>query len=329
MPPAERDRDRQTMRVELDGLQAELARLSKTLDSYNSLSSRLASRMAHALPCEETTGTGRCTEATPLNIEQQLDSLLRALTDRTASLAHLTSSLTELGFPGSNAAEIVASLSSGLRAARLELEYLTPGEIALPLTSHGAESLDLLLSRLRELGRRAKEDEAALDEYRTLEASLRQQLSARADAMEAIGAELSQAQALIDEKSFRIQELESGVKWLKDAVNGYVSNIRRLEGVIRRIEEAAREAQESFRLQLDEKEVKLRVLEGQLAMAQKSASSLQGDDQNKRHEEDAELDDRRSLIELPSELEQAARARFSATTAGESSASTQNDRCAV
>ena len=59
---------------------------------------------------------------------------------------------------------MITALSSGFRAARLELEYLTPGEIALPLTSHGAEVLDLLLTRLRELAKKGKENDDAIDE---------------------------------------------------------------------------------------------------------------------------------------------------------------------
>jgi hypothetical protein len=303
------EKERQSMRHEIESLQLELRKLTSTLQSYTSLTDRLSSRITASVPAT----TADATTALPgsQDIEQQLDSLLRLLGDRTAAVLHLTSALSELGFPGTEASEIVVSLASGFRAARLELEYLTPGEITLPLTSHGAEILDLLLSRLRELGRRATEDEATINEYHSLELSLRQQLSARVEAMDTLGAELARAQILLDEKSGRVQELELSVERLKGSVSGYMRDISELEELVLRLEKETREAletqevmEEAHKRRTADKDHKIQVLEVQLRAARELACSLDAQliDANARNEGAlAERDAR--IVELSRDLD--------------------------
>ncbi|PHH84510.1 hypothetical protein CDD83_1830 [Cordyceps sp. RAO-2017] len=170
------DPDRERLEEELASLRLEVDKLTGTLDSYKALGERIVAR--HGSPGTPASGAADARSSLEV-LERQVECLAQTMSDRTAALAHLTAGIADLGFPGSDAGEMMAALASGFRAARLELEYLTPGEIALPLTSHGAEVLDLLLGRLRDLAKRALEDEASIDEYHEIEQSLRKQLDAR------------------------------------------------------------------------------------------------------------------------------------------------------
>ncbi|KAH9905968.1 hypothetical protein F4778DRAFT_686981 [Xylariomycetidae sp. FL2044] len=234
------DPEKQALEEELGSLRLELAKLTDTLESHAALQGRLAAKLSSASSVQAETSA---------DVEAHLDSVLQSLSDRTAALLDLNSSLSTLGFAGNDAGEIVASLSGAFRSARLELEYLTPGEIALPLSSRGAEVLDLVLSRLRDLGRQTREDETTIDEYHALELSLRQQLGARVDAMDGARRDLQRARAESRDKDARIGDLEVGLDRLKGAAEGYRRDIAELEDLVQRVEQegAAAEA----RLQTD------------------------------------------------------------------------------
>jgi chromosome segregation ATPase len=131
------------------------------------------------------------------------------------------------------------------------LEYLTPGEITLPLSSHGAEVLDLVLTRLRELAREVKEDEDAIDEYHSLELSLRQQLGARVEAMDGVSRELKRSTSRLKESDERVSELEVGIDRLKGAVEGYRRDISELEDLVQRVEEDGKLAEARLRSEVD------------------------------------------------------------------------------
>ncbi|KAJ0164414.1 hypothetical protein CTA2_1044 [Colletotrichum tanaceti] len=270
------DPEKQRLDEDVASLRLEVSKLTGTLESYSALADRLSEKLLSVTPLE--------TSADPLaTIESQVAALLRTVSDRTAALVDLDASLAALGFPGADASEVIASLASTLRTARLELEYLTPGEIALPLSSHGGEVLDLLLTRLRDLARRAREDEASIDEYHELELSLRQQLGARVAAMGELEAELRRAREALGARTERVAELEVGVERLKGAVAGYVRDLEELEGVVGRMEAenrdamATRDAQvEVGRRVLRAKEDAIAKLEAKLADAAALGRSLRG-----------------------------------------------------
>lgn len=229
--------DKEELEEELASLQLEIAKLTGTLETYESMTSRLSEKLSPFAPKDGSAAALIMDSRSPaVRVEAQLNNLLQALSDRTAALDGLDASLGELGFPGGDASEVVLSLSSAFRTARLELEYLTPGEIALPLTAAGAAVLDLLLARLRELAKRTLECEDAIDEYHVLEVSLRKQLCARAEAMDAAGAERDALAAEARKKDARIRELEVGVQRLKGAVKSYTRDVSELEGLVQRLE---------------------------------------------------------------------------------------------
>ncbi|KAH7322642.1 hypothetical protein B0I35DRAFT_426187 [Stachybotrys elegans] len=270
------DLEKQHLQDELASLHLEVSKLTTTLDSYKTLTQRVTDRLSTVAASDA---------ASPVDaLEAQVESLLRTMSDRTAAVEQLTSAITALGFPGEDAAGMIMSLASGFRAARLELEYLTPGEIALPLTSHGAEVLDLLLTRLRDLATRAKEDESSIDEYHDIEQSLRRQLDTRCSAMEKLKASMAKAEALMRDKDKTIQNLETGNERLKGAMDAYVRDIRELEKLVERLEQEGRDSnatleahRESSRRQLLEKDHSVDELQVKLAVALKKTAALQRD----------------------------------------------------
>ncbi|KAK5995434.1 hypothetical protein PT974_03840 [Cladobotryum mycophilum] len=264
------DPEKEELEEELASMHQEVSKLTATLETYAAVGARLSNLLRSVNP--DSTGTAA---TSPMQaIESQVQSLLQSMSDRNAALGDLTSTIAELGFPGADASEMITSLTSGFRAARLELEYLTPGEIALPLTSHGAEVLDLLLARLRILAKKSKEDDDAIDEYHALEQSLRKQLDARVSVMNGLKAEMSKAQKLMDDKNNRIRELEIGTDRLKGAVDGYIRDMSELEKLVERMEQENKSStethlaeQKSKDEELAAKDVSIADLEGKIAEA--------------------------------------------------------------
>ncbi|KAK8038099.1 hypothetical protein PG994_014866 [Apiospora phragmitis] len=227
------DPEKEALEAELGSLRRELTKLTDTVESHETLKSRIAEKLAAAQT------TPDCEHEA--NLETHLDGVLQGLSDKTAALLDLNASLGALGFRGGDASEIVASLASAFRSARLELEYLTPGEITLPLSSRGAEVLDLVLTRLRDLARKTRAQEDAIDEYHELELSLRQQLGARVGAMDSLRRDLAQGAAQLHERDACIAELEVGVDRLRGTVDGYRRDMGELEALVQRIETEADE----------------------------------------------------------------------------------------
>ncbi|KAF5665300.1 glycolipid 2-alpha-mannosyltransferase [Fusarium heterosporum] len=244
------DPNQQRLEEEVSSLQFEVTKLTDTLESYKALSGRLTEKLADFAPTTEATAAHQ-------GLESRIDTMLQTMSDRACALQQLTSSITKLGFTGTDASEMITSLASGFRAARLELEYLTPGEIALPLSSHGAEVLDLMLTRLRDMAKRAKEDEDAIDEYHEIEQSLRKQLDARVTVMDGLKGEMCKAEKLMSDKMARIRELEVANQRLKGAVDGYLRDISELENLVERMERDAHDAEDEYNVKL---EVKRKVL---------------------------------------------------------------------
>ncbi|KAM4065715.1 hypothetical protein HRG_010569 [Hirsutella rhossiliensis] len=270
------DPAKEQLEEELASLRLEVRKLAATLESYQSLGERVADRLSSVTLSAVGAASG------VHGLEQQVEGLVQAMSDRTAALALLTSSIADIGFPGSDAGDMVVALAAGFRAARLELEYLTPGEVVLPLSSHGAEVLDLLLSRLRVLAKKVQEDEATIDEYHEIEQSLRKQLDARVSVIEGLKLEMSTAEHLFNEKHAKIQELQVGNQRLSGAVDGYVRDIAELEKLVERMEQEGQEIkgahqarQQSDRETLGVKEASIAELEGKLASAMRRTTSLQ------------------------------------------------------
>ncbi|KAK4040130.1 hypothetical protein C8A01DRAFT_15994 [Parachaetomium inaequale] len=270
------DPEKRQLEEELDSLRLEVDKLTGTLESYSALTSRLSDKLAPLStrsPSEEPS-------AEDPDLEAHLATVLQTLSDRTAALAELDSSLKNLGFPGSDAFEVIDSLRSGFRSARLELEYLTPGEIPLPLTGSGADVLNLLLTQLRALATANRAADDSIDEYHALELSLRQQLSTRVTAMDTLATQLSAADRAAGEKDARVAELEVGLDRLKSAVRASTRDIAELEALVERMETEltqARADHDETTADLSNKSVTISSLEEKLAAALAETEALQSE----------------------------------------------------
>ncbi|CAH0055171.1 unnamed protein product [Clonostachys solani] len=255
--------------AEMESLQREARKLSETLDTQLSLLEGISRR----LPRDSTVIDGDDTVVVwgPEAVEKQVDAVMRTLSDRAAALTSLTTTISALGYPGNDASEMLTSLATSFRAARLELEYLTPGEITLPLTSRSAEVLDLLLVRLRELARKVKEGDDAIDEYHAIELNLRKQLDSRVSVMDDLKADLADKEGQVTSKIANITELEVANDRLKGAVEGYLRDISQLEQLVEKMESESTVKNST----VAERDASISELEGKLEAASRRASDLQ------------------------------------------------------
>ncbi|VBB82040.1 Putative protein of unknown function [Podospora comata] len=201
-------------------LQTKLSTLQRDLDIFkNQLTSHLS------LP----TGTA------PSDILSSLSQTLTSLSDKTHALTTLNKSLSSLGFapsstPNPDALDIITAISSTLRSCRLELEYLSPGELALPLSGSGGQVLKMMVQKLQELDKRSKDAGEVIEELRERERGLKGELSARVDFTDHLQERLAKEQN--DKK-----ELEAKVEELREAVDKYTNGISKLETLISDLEE--------------------------------------------------------------------------------------------
>ncbi|KAI1362185.1 hypothetical protein F5Y08DRAFT_283547 [Xylaria arbuscula] len=283
------DPEKEALELELASLRRELTKLTETLDTHAALQTRLSDKLSTV---SSPSGDG---ESNPPELEACLDTALKTLSERTAALTELNSSLSSLGFAGSTASDIVAEIAAGFREARLELEYLTPGESALPLKSHSAEVLELVLTRLRDLARKSHDDDETIDEYHAIELSLRQQLSARYDVMKKLREEQKKSAAVLRERDARIGEFEIGLERLKGAAEGYRRDIGELETLVQRMEgdalttEAKLQADlVSAEMQVSERTAVIADLEVKLAATVQQAEELEAKIKDIQRRKDAE-----------------------------------------
>ncbi|KAI0196455.1 hypothetical protein F4808DRAFT_463955 [Astrocystis sublimbata] len=274
------DPDKEALEAELASLRLEMTKLTSTLESHAALQTRLSEKLAGA--SSPLSAAARTSKASRPGLEEHLDTVLQRLSERTKALAELDSSLSSLGFRGTGASEIIGSITSGFREARLELEYLSPGEITLPLTSHGAQVLDLVLTSLRHLARKTKEDEESIDEYHALEQSLRSQLAARVDAMAGLRAEQQENATVLRERDAHIAELEIGLDRLKGAAEGYRRDIVELETLVQRLEDSEKSTTAKMQADLNstyaelgERAIVIADLETKLALMLKTCDELE------------------------------------------------------
>lgn len=231
------DAEREELEEELASLHLEIDKLTGTLETYEAMTSRLSDKLSRLAPDGGSAAEAILGSRSPtVKVEAQLNKLLKAFSDRTAALSKVDHSLGKLGFAGDDASGVIASLAAAFRSARLELEYLEPGESTLPLTATGAAVLDLLLTRLRELSRRNLESEEVVEEYHELEVRLRKQLAARVEAMDDMRQEISTLRGKVKLRNARIAELEAGMDRLRGTVKTYTRDIAELERLAQRLE---------------------------------------------------------------------------------------------
>lgn len=246
------DPSKQLLEEQLQTLQAELAELTKTIEQSNTTQDRLSAKLAPFI-----TPVDACpNESLDFALDSVLTHLALAQSSDLESTHRFTALTTELHslFPttttpsGASAEEIIQALHSQFRAARLELEYLLPGE--QPEGFDNAVLLSMLLARLRLLVDRVKRQDDHIDQYHEQELSLRSQLSARVDAMQGLQEKLSSADVVIRTLEREVGDKDAGVRKLTSALESYRTEVSNLETLISRLDTEHTATVESARQQL-------------------------------------------------------------------------------
>ncbi|KAK4197407.1 hypothetical protein QBC40DRAFT_267676 [Triangularia verruculosa] len=233
--------------------------------SFTSAPTTTSSGAQASLPDPELTRL----QAEHSDLVTKLSQTLTQLSDKTHALTTLNESLSALGFnpeaPNPDSLDIITTISSTLRSCRLQLEYLSPGELVLPLSGSGSGSkiLQTMIAKLKDLTQRNKDCEDAIDEYHTVEQNLREQLSARVDVMDDLREKLQKEQK---EK----KELEAGMERLKAAVAKYTGDMTELENLIATLET-------QFESAHGEQQEKIAALEREVTAKTREVGRLKGE----------------------------------------------------
>lgn len=246
------DPSKQILEEQLQTLQAELAELTKTIEQSNTTQDRLSAKLAPFI-----TPVDACPhESLDFALDSVLTHLALAQSSDLESTHRFTALTTELHalFPtssapsGASAEEIIQALHSQFRAARLELEYLLPGE--QPEGFDNTALLSMLLARLRLLVDRVKRQDDHIDQYHEQELSLRSQLSARVDAMQGLQEKLSSGDVVIRTLEREVGDKDAGVRKLTSALESYRTEVSNLETLISRLDTEHNATVESAKQQL-------------------------------------------------------------------------------
>ncbi|KUI53308.1 hypothetical protein VP1G_00752 [Cytospora mali] len=238
------DPEKETMEAELNALRIELASLNDTLQAQE----------AHMRkPSEDRQSSD------DLDLDLQLDIVMQDLSEKTASLAELQSSLSSLlSLPPMDNEEdttdttgqitMLQGLTEALHSVRLELEYMSPGET---LPDGADEVLDLAVQRLQDLDEQIRQKDESLRE--------KDVMIHHQDEI------IKDGDRQIDERNRQIDERDSQIRHKDTRISALELDIEHLNGNIADLEALAR--------QLGEGEAALR---GELR-AEREAASLRED----------------------------------------------------
>ncbi|KAH8758237.1 hypothetical protein BGZ57DRAFT_859098 [Hyaloscypha finlandica] len=288
------DPENGALKSQLQSLQSEISKFTAAIAFNDDNETRLAQKLSDFIPA------GGSHDHTSL--DSALDSVLTQLAlsqshalEKSTAFSALTNEIKNLGFPSCSGPEqTLETIASQFRQARLDLEYLTPGEN--PEGFENDKLLDMLVSRIKVLVQKVKEKvdtikerDSTIDQYHEQEVLLRQQIDTRVTVMEEMRKELSLANSICADLRSEIQEKETSNERLKEALEGYRTEVSGLEKLIERIEGEGRESATS--------------LNQLVAAAQEKHDALKVDNENKALLL-AELEERlASVLCFASELE--------------------------
>lgn len=248
------DAEKDSLRSQLQTLTEEITRLNAATAFTEDHHARLTAKLSDYIPLDESHDH--------TSLDSALDTVLTQLAlsqtqaqEQTHAFSALSTEITNLGFSASSPDEVLYIIASQFRKARLDLEYLAPGE-----NVQGFENdklLEMLVARVRYLSQRVVSLDANVDEYHEQEILLRQQLNARVSGMDDLKKELGLAASAAHELREEVQEKEIDNERLREALRGYREEVKSLEVLILRVDEDVRGREE-------ESKNKIRSLEDQL-----------------------------------------------------------------
>ncbi|CAG8950838.1 hypothetical protein HYFRA_00003055 [Hymenoscyphus fraxineus] len=241
------DSEKELLREQLETLQAEVANLTSTIEFNQDHHLRLEQKLSEYLPADE------CHDDTSL--DSALDGVLTQLAlsqslaiESKNAFSALGKEVNNLGFVSSGPEETLEIIARQFRQARLDLEYLTPGEIPEGFENH--KLIEMLVSRIKVLVKKSKRNDERIDEYHEQEISLRQQLSTRIDIGESLNKELYLVNKEANDLKNELEQAEISNGRLQSALEGYRQEVANLEKLIEKVEAAGYEKEQSLQSEL-------------------------------------------------------------------------------
>lgn len=230
------------LKSQLESLRGEISKLTSAVSFNEDNEARISQKLSEYIPTDESHDHS--------SVDAALDSVLTQLAlsqshalEKDNAFSALRSEIIGLGFTScSGPEEVLETIASQFRQARLDLEYLMPGE-AVEGFENG-KLLEMLVTRVRHLVERVKRSDESIDQYHEQEVSLRQQLSARVDAIQTVQKELYLANSVVGDLRDEIVEREVSNDRLQEALEGYREEVKGLEILIQRMEKEGREKEE-------------------------------------------------------------------------------------
>ncbi|KAG4438266.1 hypothetical protein IFR05_006248 [Cadophora sp. M221] len=248
------DPENEELKSQLQSLQAEITKLTSAVAFNEDNATRLAEKLFEFIPVNESHDHSTLDSALDTVLTQLALTQSHALEHSTAFSA-LSNEITNLGFAATSPDEALESIRKQFRQARLDLEYLTPGEVAEGFENE--KLLSLLVSRIRVLLEKVKDRDESIDQYHEQEVLLRQQLNDRVSVMESMKNDLFLASNVVGSLREEVREKETDSKRLRAALEGYRTEVSSLESLISRVEEEGREKEHGLRSEMDEFQARL------------------------------------------------------------------------
>lgn len=249
------DAEKDMLKQQLRSLEEDIGKLNESIAFRDDHQDRLTEKLGEYLPLDE--------EHDHTTLDAALDKVLTQLAlsqsqgiENTHAFSALTSEIANLGFPVTGGADAaLEAIGKQFRQARLDLEYLTPGEVVEGFENH--KLLEMLISRIRVLVENVKQQDDSIDQYHEQELLLRQQLGARVSAMDSMKEELFLANEVVGDLREEVEEKETSNERLQSALNGYRDEVSSLESLIERIENESREIEGQLRSEIEEAQERL------------------------------------------------------------------------
>ncbi|KAF3769702.1 hypothetical protein M406DRAFT_348845 [Cryphonectria parasitica EP155] len=253
------DPEKEELLAETESLRTDLANIRETLEAQQQLESDLRSKLSRA---EASELEGGCDP----DLQLQMDIMLQNLTDKSAELVDLKTSLASITGPDSDAREAVRKLTEAMHSAQLEVEQLFPGDDPAVLSVQGTQVFDLVLGRLRDAAGKLKEYQTELECCHEVEHDLRQQLNDSTQAM-------SDMTSQLDSKNEHISGLVADVDRLNHAVEDYRTQLTDLESLVQQMDTETKGAQARFEFEIETGKQTIARRDGQLARLEARLSS--------------------------------------------------------
>ncbi len=156
------DPEKEQMKSQLQTLQSEISKLTSSIAFNEDHQARLAGKLSDFISTDESMDHSTLDSALD-KVLTQLALSQSSVLESTAAFDALSKEISTLGFPASSADEALSLIASQFRQARLDLEYLTPGEVIEGFEN--SKLIEMLVSRLKVLVEKAKTSRVEFGEF--------------------------------------------------------------------------------------------------------------------------------------------------------------------